>query len=90
MFAVLMLAKYIALLGMHEALIAVRSYIFDMKVANKRGVTGSWRGPKNWYRTANFLLETPLFKVWLRPCLLTIEASVFYFLICGFYLPSKV
>ncbi len=40
MFAVLMLAKYIiALLGMHEALIAVRSYIFDMKVANKRGVS---------------------------------------------------
>ncbi len=45
MFAVLMLAKYIALLGMHEVLIAVRSYLVHFVhessrcEPNKRGVS---------------------------------------------------
>ncbi len=54
---------------MHEAIIAGRTflYILYMKVVgtcepNKRGVSRR-------YRAANFLLETPLFKVWLRPWL---------------------
>ncbi len=48
MFAVLMLAKYIALLGMHEVLIAVHSNLVHFVVGvepNKRGVPRKWAWP---------------------------------------------
>ncbi len=72
MFA-LMLAKY-NYRGMHEVLIAVRSNLVHFVhessrcEPNKRGVSPEVGvAPK--IRGANFLLETPLFKVWLRPWL---------------------
>ncbi len=65
---------------MHEVLIAVRSCHESSRCEpNKRGVSPEVGvAPKNSRRNsaANFLLETPLFKVWLRPCIIVSQEYI--------------